>query len=297
MPQRRDPRLNANEIAHKKMFVALNDVDNRAPTKYALNTADKNRPRALSWLAPLLLLACVPGMRSQDASSIVESSIINVRSTPSAETTFQWKSALLDSSIFLGVEQGFRVVQDPNVRKGLKGPFFEDYVDSVKSIHGWGDGDPFLTNYIAHPTQGAVAGFIEIGNDPQYRSAQFGASARYWKSRLRAMAFSAAYSLQFEIGPISEASIGNVQLKSRNDGMVDWAITPTLGTAFIVVEDLTDKYLVRKIERHTQNVALMALARTFLNPCRGFSNIMGRRAPWHRDDRPGIISMASKPRA
>jgi hypothetical protein len=263
-----------------------------------LNTAKKNRPRAISWLAALLLLACVPG-RAQDASSIAESSIINNgHSTPSEETTFQWKSALLDSSIFLGVEQGFRVVQDPNVRKGLRGPFFENYIDSVRSIHGWGDGDPFLTNYIAHPTQGAVAGFIEIGNDPRYRSAQFGASSRYWKSRLRAMAFSAAYSLQFEIGPISEASIGNVQLKSRNDGVVDWAITPTLGTAFIVVEDLTDKYLIRKIERHTQNITLIALARTFLNPCRGFSNIMGRRAPWHRDDRPGIIiiSMASEPR-
>jgi hypothetical protein len=289
--------LNARETVHKKLFVALDDMDNRAATKYSLNTAKKNRPRAISWLAALLLLACVPG-RAQDASSIAESSIINNgHSTPSEETTFQWKSALLDSSIFLGVEQGFRVVQDPNVRKGLRGPFFENYIDSVRSIHGWGDGDPFLTNYIAHPTQGAVAGFIEIGNDPRYRSAQFGASSRYWKSRLRAMAFSAAYSLQFEIGPTSEASIGNVQLKSRNDGVVDWVITPTLGTAFIVVEDLTDKYLIRKIEDHTRNLTLMALARTFLNPCRGFSNIMGRRAPWHRDDRPGIVSIASEPRA
>ena len=109
------------------------------------------------------------------------------------------------------------------------------------------------------------------------------------------MGFAAAYSLQFEIGPISEASIGNSQLKSRNDGVVDWVITPTLGTAWVLAEDLTDKYLVRKIERHTRNAALMAMARTFLNPCRGFSNLMGRRAPWHRDDRPGVKTMASEP--
>ena len=111
------------------------------------------------------------------------------------------------------------------------------------------------------------------------------------------MAFSAAFSLQMEIGPVSEASIGNAQLAcSQCGGVIDWVITPTVGTLWIVGEDLTDKYLVRRVERHTRNVALMAMARTFLNPCRGFSNIMGRRAPWHRNDRPGIRSMANEPR-
>jgi len=65
MPQRRDLRLNPSEIAHQKMVVALDDVNNRAPTKCAFNTAAKNRRRALSWLAPLLLLACMSGMRAQ----------------------------------------------------------------------------------------------------------------------------------------------------------------------------------------------------------------------------------------
>jgi hypothetical protein len=285
-----------------KLLAANDGKDKRADAQqqHALKTREKHRLRTTSWLALLLLVVSASGLEAQDTSpaldSVSESEIVKVHSADSENTTFQWKSALVDSSIFLGVEHGFRILQDPNVREGLKGPFFKDYIDSVKSIHGWGDGDPFLTNYIAHPTQGAVTGFIEIGNDPQYRSAEFGASSRYWESRMRAMAFSAAYSLQFEIGPISEASIGNVQLHSRNDGIVDWVITPTLGTAFIVVEDLTDKYLIRKVERHTRNVTLLALARTFLNPCRGFSNIMGRRAPWHRDDRPGIIWTASQPR-
>lgn len=252
-----------------------------------------HRPRTSLWLAFLLLLASASGLKAQDPASATDSdsenTIIQAHSTNSEKTTFQWESALVDASIFLGVEHGFRLAEDPLVREGLKGPFFEDYFDSVKNIHGWGDGDPFAVNYIGHPIQGAVTGFIEIHNDPRYRSAEFGRSSRYWKSR----AFSAAYSMQFEIGLISEASIGNSQ-DGRNDGVVDWVITPTVGTAWVVGEDLIDKYLIRKIERHTRNVPLMAVSRTFLNPARGFSNLMGRRAPWHRDDRPGIRSVATR---
>lgn len=247
------------------------------------------------WLGLLFVLASALGMQAQDIHSLPEGAIIEVHPTDSEKTTFQWKSALVDASIVLGVEHGFRLAQDPLVREGLKGPFFQDYVNSVKSIHGWSDHDPFLVNYVGHPVQGAVVGFIEINNDPRYRGVEFGASHRYWKSRFRAMAFTAAYSMQMEIGPISEASIGNSQLHSTNVGVVDWVITPTLGTAWVVAEDLTDKYLIRRIEHHTQSVPLMAVARTFLNPARGFSNLMGRRAPWHRDDRPGIRIMANSP--
>jgi hypothetical protein len=268
--------------------------------KHESKTHRKCDLRTIEWLAFLLLLTSASGLHAQDATSDTDSAsenaVIKIPSTDLEKTKFQWKSAAVDSSLFLGIEHGFRLAQDPLVRQGLKGPFFKDYADSVKSIHGWGDDDPFVVNYIAHPTQGAVAGFIEIANDPLYRSAEFGGSSRYWKSRFRTMAFSAAYSLQFEIGPISEASIGNVQLNPRAGGVVDWVITPTLGTAFIVVEDVTDKYLIRRIERHTRNVTLLVLARTFINPSREFSNLMGRRAPWHRDSRPGIEWTASQPR-
>lgn len=293
--------MNATKQACDKFTVlfAVQDAnDERAAAqqqKHALKTGPKYRGCTIACLTFLLVLAGASGMRGQD-TSIPENAIIDVRPSDSERATFQWKSALSDASLFLGVEHGFRLLQDPLVRQGLRGPFFEDYANSVKNIHGWADGDPFFVNYVGHPTQGAVAGFIEIHNDPRYRSVEFGASPRYWKSRFRAMAFSAAYSLQFEIGPVSEASIGNSQLKSPNVGVVDWVITPTLGTVWVVGEDLTDKYLIRKIERHTRSVSLMAVARTFLNPCRGMSNIMGRRAPWHRDDRPGIKTVASEVR-
>jgi hypothetical protein len=124
----------------------------------------------------LFALGCASGLQTQDISAVPEGEIIKDHSANSEKTTFQWKSVLVDVSIFLGIEHGFRLAQDPLVREGLRGPFFEDYFDSVKSIHGWGDGDPFMVNYIGHPTMGAVAGFIETSNDPRYHSVEVGAS-------------------------------------------------------------------------------------------------------------------------
>src|SRR3954468_7122876 len=125
---------------------------------------------------------------------------------------FQWKPALLQSDMFLGIQHGFRLATEDATRGELKGPFFNDWFKSVRSIKGWDDGDPFLVNYVGHPMMGAVTGFIQLQNDPQYKRSTFGRNSQYWKSRLRALAFSAAYSTQFELGPVSEASIGNVQM-------------------------------------------------------------------------------------
>ena len=118
-----------------------------------------------AWLAFLLVLTSA-GVCAQDTFSTPESEIVKVPSASSERNTipvevracgcltFSWESST-----------GFRQAEDPLVRRGLRGPFFSDYVNSVESIHGWGDGDPFAVNYIGHPTMGAVAGFIEIHND------------------------------------------------------------------------------------------------------------------------------------
>ena len=53
-------------------------------------------------------------------------------------------------------------------------------------------------------------------------------NSMYWKSRLRATAFSWVYSTLFEIGPISEASLGNVQREYPEVGFVDHVWTPVL---------------------------------------------------------------------
>jgi hypothetical protein len=207
-------------------------------------------------------------------------------------TNFHWGSALQQSFRFLILEHGFRIWKEPTTRKELAGPFFADYIESVKGLGGWGDGDEFYVNYIGHPMEGAVAGFIEVQNDPRGSKMQFG-SKGYWKNRLRPMAFAAVYSTQFEIGPISEASIGNVgkdrreSLPNGGQGFVDLVITPTVGTGWLIGEDILDKYVIEKLERKTSNRFLQMMLRG-LNPGRSFSNMLAGKVPWHRDTRGGV---------
>ena len=202
---------------------------------------------------------------------------------------FQWGSAFRESVLFLGIQHGFRLATEPGTRAELKGPFWRDYFKSVRGHTGWSDGDPFLVNYVGHPMMGAVAGFIQIQNDPRGRVQRFGTSREYWTSRLRAAAFSTAYSIHFEFGPVSETSIGNVGKDARS-GVVDLVITPTVGMAWLIGEDALDRYVVASLERRTGNRTARLLLRSVLNPSRSFSNALRFRAPWHRDNREAGVS-------
>jgi hypothetical protein len=200
-----------------------------------------------------------------------------------------WGAVLRQSGFFLTLEQGFRVVTQPGTRDALKGPFFKDWIDAAKATKGWGDGDDFLTNYIGHPMQGSVTGFIFAQNDPGGHKQEFGRNSAYWKSRLRATAWSALYSAPFELGPISEASLGNVGVHGGSlSGVVDLVVTPTAGLGWQIGEDAIDKYLIMRIEGWTRNPVVLMLARSFLNPTRSFANAMRWKVPWNRDTRPGI---------
>jgi hypothetical protein len=207
---------------------------------------------------------------------------------PAEPTGFQWKPALWQSGMFLGLQHGVRIATEDGTRAELKGPFFRDWFRSVKSVRGWNDGDPFLVNYVGHPIMGAVAGFIEVQNDPLYRRAEFGRNRQYWKSRLRALAFSAAYSVQFELGPLSEASIGNVQRHPPETGICDLVITPTVGLGWQIAEDALDRMLVRRIEAYTEWTWVRVVVRGTLNPARSFANLLRFKPPWFRDQRGGV---------
>jgi hypothetical protein len=208
---------------------------------------------------------------------------------PEPRPGFEWAPALRQANTFLGIQHLFRVATEPGTREGLKGPFWRDYARSIRSLHGWGDGDPFYVNYVGHPMQGAITGFIAAQNDPRYRRVEFGRSRHYWASRLRAMAFAAAYSEQFELGPFSEATIGNIQMVPPATGVVDHVITPTVGLGWMVAEDALDRYVVRRFERMTGRPVMRILVRGVLNPSRSFSNVLRGKYPWYRDDRGGAI--------
>src|SRR5262245_32038388 len=126
----------------------------------------------------------------------------------------------LDSMALLAIEHGIRLAFQPGTRRELRGNFWRDYRRSVHRPINWEDTDPWLVNYVGHPIHGAAAGYLWLEHDPNAPiTIEF--DSPYWSSRARAAAFAAAYSFQFEIGPISEASIGNVGLRPETTGWVD----------------------------------------------------------------------------
>ncbi len=203
---------------------------------------------------------------------------------------FQWQSALRQAALFAGMQHAFRMATEAGSRADLKGPFFKDYFATLANLSAWDDGDPFIVNYIGHPMMGSVTGYIQIQNDPRGIGQELGLTKSYWKSRLKAFGWSFVYSTQFELGLISEASLGNVGIRPYDGhkhpmAYVDLAVTPTVGTAWLVAEDALDKYLLRRLDLKVNNKAARALLRSFLNPTRSMANVLRGKYPWYRDDR------------
>jgi hypothetical protein len=226
---------------------------------------------------------------STGAAAVSGSGIVAVSPASQQEHGIAWGGVFKSSLAFLAVEHTFRYATEYGTRDAFHTPFWPGYFDSVENLHGWADGDPFLVNYVGHPMQGAVAGFIWQHNDRAFRTVEFGKNRRYWKGKLRGAAFAYFYSLQFEIGPLSEASLGHIQAFFPQTGFVDQVITPSVGLAWTLAEDSIDRYVIRAIEAHTRNPYLRMVARGGLNPSRSFANVLTGELPWHRDDRPGVF--------
>ena len=199
------------------------------------------------------------------------------------ETGFDWRSATTESLRFLTIQHGIRLTQEKTFDQ-MSGPFFQDYFDSLKGLKTWRDGDSAFTNYFGHPMQGAVTGYIQVQNDPAGKRANITDGSTYWKSRLKAMGWSAAYSTQFELGPYSEATIGNVGKTPRTMGYVDLVVTPTGGFGIMVAEDAFDHFVVARLERHA-GPRMMRVMRMVFSPNRTLANILRFKKPWRRDNR------------
>jgi hypothetical protein len=195
------------------------------------------------------------------------------------------RAVIVDSLKLLLIEHGTRVAFQEKTRRELGGNFWQDYRRSVRIPKQWGDTDAWWVNYIGHPIHGAAAGYIWLDHEP-HAPAEWTATSNYWSSRARAMAWAAVYSLQFEIGPFSEASIGNVGLRPETTGWVDHVITPVGAFGLIVAEDALDRYFVRWFESRVQNRFARALVRLVSNPGRALSNTSSGRPPWYRAGRP-----------
>ena len=216
---------------------------------------------------------------------------------------FQLRSALRQEFEYLMVEHGFRIAQDPSLRYQLAHqPFFHNWIASFQgyNLKRWSDGDDFLVNGIAHPMQGAIASWIFLQNSPVGSTRVFGKDPQYWTSRLKGMAWAAAFEVQWKIGPLSETSIGNAggweyvpgcgtslacvtpnnPPPTNNTGLSDWIVTPIVGTGWVIAEDVIDKYVAGKVGEHNRVAGIVL--RSALEPTRNFAALFHGVLPWNR---------------
>jgi hypothetical protein len=197
-----------------------------------------------------------------------------------------WRGAVAPSIRLLMLQHATRIAIQGKTRSELGGDFVVDYARSLKMPRAWGDGDGWAVNYIGHPIQGAAAGYVWLarGGDAHNQPALF--TREYWASRGRATAWAAGYSLQFEVGPFSEASIGNVGMHPGTTGWTDHVMTPTGAFGLMVAEDAADRYIVMRIESWTGNPLIRAVCRMILSPSRSMSVVAQGQFPWYRPGRP-----------
>jgi hypothetical protein len=189
-----------------------------------------------------------------------------------------------DSLKLLLIEHTIRIAAQEKTRRELGGPFWEDYKRSVRMPRQWEDSDAWWVNYIGHPIHGASAGYIWLDHD-RHAPVEIELTRRYWATRAQAAGWIGVYSLQFEFGPLSEASIGNVGMQPETTGWVDHVVTPVGAFGLIVAEDALDRFFVKWIEARTTNRVARASLRLIFNPARTFSNAAGGHLPWYRRDR------------
>jgi len=224
--------------------------------------------------------------RSSPSAGSVE--LIQPQNETKTNSNLRFRIANQEALLFTGIQHAFNITTEAGTRDALNGHWLQDYLHSVAELRGWSDGDKFMAPYVGHTLEGSIFGFIERQNDPKYRAVQWGDGREYFISVLRSLAFSAVWHTQWKIGPISEASIGNVMLHT-SPGFITLTNTPTLGTVELMAEDAGDRYLLMGLENRTTNAPLLILARCFLNPGRTFANLMAFRVPWHRDTRIGLL--------
>jgi len=230
-----------------------------------------------------MLLVVVRAQVSVSGTTSIEDSTLGIsrsEAVSSTEPGTNWDNLLRSSGRFLAVQHGFRLLTEPGSRKELTGPFVRDYLRSVGAMRRWSDSDPFIVNYVGHPLMGAVTGFLYLQNTGAGKDQRFEGSTEYWRLRLMAMTYSAVYSAQFEIGPVSEAAIGNVGRDHRTMGTVNLVVTPLAGTGWLVAEDIIDRFVIDVLNAGPGSPMLRIPARCLLNPGRTFAaNLMQGRSP------------------
>jgi hypothetical protein len=216
---------------------------------------------------------------------------------------FHWGPALVQATSMTLFAHAWRAAWDPSLRYDLAHkPFFHDWFASYPGydMSRWNDGDDFIVNDVGHPLGGAALGRVYLQNDDA-SWVQISKTRQYWGSRLKALAWMAVWSTQFEIGPLSETAFGNqggwtyvngcgtalsclqhpeYGPPTNNTGWTDFIMTPVVGLLWILGEDTADRYIVTPIARQ-HHILGRGILGTALEPSRSFASMFAGHAPWH----------------
>ena len=240
------------------------------------------------------------------SSAATFSSPVNAASHEAQPEKFHWRRALEESGTFLVIEQAWVVHTDFRWVISENGIPFNDYWRDYKQSRtrwweaGWSAGENPMYNYVGHPIQGAITGYIQIQNDPKSRDVEFGKTKAYWWSRVKATLWNGVYSTQWSIGPLSEMTVEKYGATVRQPwnadgsypcntktcywgvGKVNLVMTPVGGLGWELAEDWMDKKIVRRVEGSTRSRFLIDATRCTFNPIRGAANILHGNRPWFR---------------
>jgi hypothetical protein len=258
---------------------------------------------------------------SSDVSSSASGATGVVLAKPAAPPEkFHFWPAMLQSLEFTVSSDAFRVATDSGLQYQLAHlPFYHDWFVSYGgyNLHRWADGDDFIVNDVGHPLQGAVFSRIFFQNSPRGRSAVIGKNRDYWITRLKAVAWTAAWEAQWKVGPFSETSIGNAggfiylpgcgykascltdppkgvhKPPTNNTGLSDWVMTPWGGMLWVMGEDTLEKYVVVPVARNHRILGGRIL-RAVLEPSKDWAALFMGKLVWQLPNENNNFVMPTK---
>ncbi len=198
-----------SRVAEFACLAALSLAGTTAAQDFVSVSPDGGTGSSSSRAEPRPELAVVAPVRADPAIACAN------RNADPQQCRFHWRSALKQSALFLAIQHGGNAIGEGSVRRSFsRGRFFRRYAQALEHYRfsRWSDDDPFLVDYVAHPMMGAVVARIQVQNEPRALSQEVSGRATYWRSRLHALGWATLYAFQWELGPISESSIGNRQL-------------------------------------------------------------------------------------
>ncbi|HET6208206.1 MAG TPA: acyloxyacyl hydrolase [Terracidiphilus sp.] len=217
--------------------------------------------------------------------------------TRARECRVHWPQLLISSAVFLTFQSTGNLYTGYWYRYETgHGKWFDRWINSAAGWRWdvWDDDNPKMDQYVGHPMMGSITNYLWIQNDPKGMTLDLSNTWPYWRSRLRATAFTTAYSFAWKLGPFGEAGIGHNgdhlvpqgggKPWSNETGWVELVTTPVGGLLWTMAEDSLDRYVVKKIEEKQRRPATLLLL-SFLTPSRATANIFRFRPPWYRDGR------------